>query len=380
MNPSNNPIKVFHLRASPFLGSPEKLLLNRLKVMDGNICQYILGIFDEQPGNTNDFLQAAQQLKARTLQLQDSLFFLIPNLKKLRREIKSQNINIICSHDYKSNLYALLTAKMLNIPALAIFHGRTKTDRKSLIYESFDNLLIPYFDVLICVSEHTKKQIKKVFKNPPPVFVIPNAISLELNNNVIPTPNPEQLTKKDNQKKAVFAGRLCSEKGIFDLVSAVKKVIKNRKDITFFILGDGPEKNRLKKSIEDNDLSNFIKLCGFSNNINDYYKSMDFLILPSLSESMPMVILEAFALRKPVIATTVGGIPEIVQDNISGLLVKAGDVQALANAINTLLDDPQKVIDMGNNAYAHIVAHHTVKDQAAKYLSVYKQILGNTDS
>ena len=107
---------------------------------------------------------------------------------------------------------------------------------------------------------------------------------------------------------------------------------------------------------------------------------MDFLILPSLSESMPMVILEAFALRKPVIATTVGGIPEIVQDNISGLLVKPGDVQALADAINSLLDDPQKIIEMGNNAYAHIAAHHTVKDQAAKYLSVYKQILGNSNS
>ena len=90
------------------------------------------------------------------------------------------------------------------------------------------------------------------------------------------------------------------------------------------------------------------------------------------------VVLEAFSLKKPVIATPVGGIPEIVQDGKTGLLVNPGDIDALAKAIESLADNPEKAEEMGNNAYAHIAAHHTVEKQAEHYLAVYKQILNSS--
>ena len=357
-----------------------KLNRRNIYARDSNRCQYVLGIFDEQPGTGNDYQKAAQQLKCPALVMRSSLFFIIPDMISLCRTIRKQKVVIICSHDYKSNLYALLAGKILNLPTMAVFHGRTRTDRKALFYESFDNLLLPYFDTLICVSEHTKTQLQKIIKKPPPVYVIPNAIPLEPVNKTTTKPLPETYRRKDNRKQAVFAGRLCSEKGIFDLIRAAAKVIDKRDDITFLILGDGPEKDHLKKTISDNGLTNFIHLLGFTNSIFDYYRSMDFLILPSLSESMPMVILEAFSLKKPVIATSVGGIPEIVQHGKTGLLVKPGDANALARAIESLLDNPQKAEEMGNNGYAHISAHHTIEAQAAHYFSIYEQVLNSSIS
>ena len=369
------PIKVLHLRSSPFVGSPEKLILNRLKVMNNNFCQYTLAIFDEQPGATNDFLQEAQELHCRTLKLQDSLLFFIPNMIKLCREIYRQKLKIICAHDYKSNLYGLLAGKLVNIPALAIFHGRTRTDRKSRFYEACDNYLLPYFDALICVSEYTRELLRRTIPSPPPIFVIPNAVPFESAHNTDLPAKPGGNTLKDKRKKAVFAGRLCSEKGIFDLVEAAKKILTLRNDITFLILGDGPEMKHLEKNIKESGLKDFIQVLGFTNTISQYYEAMDFLILPSLAESMPMAILESFSLRKPVIATAVGGIPEIVQHTISGLLVQPGDVDALAQAIYSLLDDPRKTLEMGNKGYAQVKAHHTVEAQVAKYLSVYEQVI-----
>lgn len=371
----DTPIRVLHLRASPFLGSPEKLILGRLRTMNKGYCQYLIGIFDEQHGKENDFSKSAKKLNCDPIMLHDSMCWFFLNLIKIYKTILHNDIQIICTHDYKSNFYGLLGGKLLRMPIISVFHGRTGADLKVRFYERLDDAILRYFDAIICVSELSAKKLS-ITKNNSRVFVISNAVDIEEIEDLCSSNNGElDIHKKDNEKLAVYAGRLSKEKGLFYFTGAAKILLSNRKDIKFVILGDGSERKKLQKIIKDNQLSEFVHLLGFRNNIYRYFKSMDFLVLPSITEGMPLVILEAFALGKPVIATNVGGIPEVVLNGFNGILVNPKDVRALAQSIESLIVNPERASEMGQNGYAFVKENHTFETQTQKYLSVYKEVL-----
>jgi len=143
------------------------------------------------------------------------------------------------------------------------------------------------------------------------------------------------------QRVVATVGRLHRVKGHLFLLQAAQKIASQRKDAVFLLVGEGPERQVIEKAIDELSLRDRVIMTGFYRNISELYPVMEIMCLPSLMEGMGLVLLEAMHFGVPVIATQVGGIPEVIVDGESGLLVEPGNSESLAAAIGRLLDDPE---------------------------------------
>lgn len=165
-------------------------------------------------------------------------------------------------------------------------------------------------------------------------------------------------------------------KGLKYLIEAFKKVAETIPKAKLVILGEGPQENELKKLIKNLDLDNKIVLLGFQKNIPKLLKSSDLFILPSIKEAFGLVLLEAMACQLPVIASNVGGIPEIINDHKNGELVPPANIQVLADKIIEIYKNKaqrEKIAFLGN----HDVKKFDAKEMAQKTENVYNKILNH---
>ena len=175
----------------------------------------------------------------------------------------------------------------------------------------------------------------------------------------------------------LFVGRLVQVKGLDDLLDALGQL----KDLPFLcvLVGDGPLRQHLGRRAEDEGLAERIKFVGrrSANEIPCWMTAADILVLPSLSEGRPNVVLEAQACALPVVATAVGGTPELLEDGVNGLLVDAGDGAALAGALRRLLIDKDQRRRLGLAGRERLVAGGFTWDATAtRTRQIYADVAG----
>ncbi|MCM8825027.1 MAG: glycosyltransferase family 4 protein, partial [Candidatus Omnitrophica bacterium] len=169
-------------------------------------------------------------------------------------------------------------------------------------------------------------------------------------------------------------GNLRKAKGYDVLIDAAKIICKKRKDIKFEILGKGPLENHIKQKVDNLKLGQFVKLCGFVEDVYNYIMNFDIVVIPSLWEGFPVVALEAMACGKPIVATNAGDLPEIVEDGKTGIIVTVGDPEALAAAILMLISNPEIRKKMGNNALKR-VEMFSYDSMVERYCRIYNFLL-----
>lgn len=369
------PIKVLHLRSTPSLGSPEKLILGRIKQLSPEKCKYYVGIFNEQKGGQNDFHKALTNAGVSSFLLKDPIVYSYSNFVTIFKRIKETKPNLICTHDYKSNFFGFILKKVTGIPAISVFHGLTQTDKKVKFYQIVDRIVLKGFNGIICVCDAIKSKLTG-WLPAEKLHVIPNAVDIDEITKLTNKENEYDSVISGNGKRIItFAGRLSKEKGLEYLIQAAEILLDQHDNLLFLIIGDGPERDFLMQMISKKGLDNSIHMLGFKKYIYSYLKISQFVILPSLTEGMPVVVLEAFALAKAVIASNVGGVAELIQDGINGLLVKPKDVEGLAKAIQNLLEKPYLASEMGNHGKEMVEKYYEFNSQANGYLEYYEKIL-----
>ncbi|MBI4722800.1 MAG: glycosyltransferase family 4 protein [Candidatus Stahlbacteria bacterium] len=185
-------------------------------------------------------------------------------------------------------------------------------------------------------------------------------------------------TDKDKEKIVLSIGRLIELKGYTYLLDAMQ-IIQNRCKVKLIIIGEGNEEQRLKEQSRLKKLE--VEFLGFKskNDLNYYYNLCDVFVLPSITDSnglqegLGLVLLEAMSCKKPVIGTNSGGIPDIVKDNETGLLVPEKDPEALANAIEKLLIDEKLAVRLANNGYNYVVDNFSPHKIANMMVNVYSE-------
>lgn len=162
----------------------------------------------------------------------------------------------------------------------------------------------------------------------------------------------------------LFVGRLAAVKGLPVLFDALEALQPTHPDLRVTIIGDGPDRAALEARARR--LSSMVQFVGYKSQaeVAETLRRMDMLVLPSFAEGVPVVLMEAMAAGIPVVTTRIAGVPELVEDGVAGILVLPGDVAALANAISTLLDDPDLRSDMGRAGRQKVgdefnIAHET---------------------
>lgn len=261
-------------------------------------------------------------------------------LTLLTRFLRDQDIEIVHTHRYKDSVLGTLAAKLAGVPhVIRTVHGLTEPMTgwnwaKFRAYEALDKGTLRCFaDVIVAVSKRMAETLRASGYRATMVTHIHNGVDLR---RVGATRSPEEVRGElglDSQTLLIgTAGRLSPVKGHAGLLRAARFIFEKESHARLLIVGGGPLAEELRASAARLQIDDKCLFVGPRADVYDLISALDVFVLASLDEGIPMAILEAMALGAPVVATAVGGIPEVVQHRVTGLLVAPGDEQALADA------------------------------------------------
>jgi glycosyltransferase involved in cell wall biosynthesis len=260
----------------------------------------------------------------------------------LRQICDRHRPDIVQTHAVKSHfILSLLRNKPFRW--IAFHHGYTNEDLKMRFYNHCDRWSLRTPDLVVTVCREFARQLAAQGVRPDAIVVVPNAVPSDFNDgDAALSAQTRALWKISDSERVVLAvGRLSPEKGHRYLVDAVARMASNEPELPFQVLiaGAGQCEERLKEQIRSLGLDRRIKVIGYCSDVKPLFLIADLFVLPSLSEGSPNVLLESVAARVPIVASNVGGVPELVTDMESALLVPPANAEALARSIRALLFD-----------------------------------------
>jgi glycosyltransferase involved in cell wall biosynthesis len=299
-------------------------------------------------------------------------------LLKITALLRRLRPHIVHTHKYKDNILGALAAAVVRVPAVVrSVHGMTEPFRgkayvKMLGYEFVDHLItLTRVTKMIAVSSNIRALLEKRYGGGK-VVQIHNGVSLE---KIRPTMERDTLRKTIGVRKDDYiigtVGRLTPVKGHDILLRAGCSIMKTIPNTKVLLVGDGPLMSTLKRLTHQLGIEKDVILAGHREDVYDLVNCMDVFALPSLHEGIPMGLLEAMALSCPVIATCVGGIPEVVKHGEDGLLVAPGNVTELEQGIDLMLRDRPYAMRLGRAGRTRIQSEFSAMVMAQRTAHLY---------
>jgi len=281
-------------------------------------------------------------------------FNLLMVVKALERAPRPHIIHV---HDWLGAPAGVALKHLLRVPLVATIHateyGRSRgsivTPMQRQIHYWEWRLAYEAWRVFVC-SEAMREEVREAFSLPPDkTFVLPNGIDVEEFDACAPEPGERARYALPWEKIVLFAGRHVHDKGVDVLLEAARIILSRRSDVKFVVAGDGPLRMPLMERARHYGIWDKVYFTGRLSDEELFraYKLADVVAIPSRYEPFGIVTLEAMAAAKPVVASRVGGLREIVVDGETGILVPPDDPYALAAAIERLLDNPELAAEMG---------------------------------
>jgi glycosyltransferase involved in cell wall biosynthesis len=211
------------------------------------------------------------------------------------------------------------------------------------------------------------------------IFVLHNSVETDVHNShaKLSEETRRQWNVSRDELIVLSAGRLSPEKGHDYLIDAVSTIVSTSPQLKIKVLiaGSGPSEKKLKKQVSDKGLNQRVKLIGHCSDLDGLFSIADLFVLPSLSEGSPNVLLESMAARVPIVATKVGGVPELVKDGESAILVPPADSESLKNAIIELLMNRSRAIQLAMVAFEKARLVFSTSKHDERLLSVYDWVI-----
>lgn len=300
----------------------------------------------------------------------------IRSIWHLRKFLDSNNIDIIHSHKYKTNVYSLLASVSRKIPLVSTCHNWLSENYKMKFYEWLDKRILNKFDKVIAVSDDIKDKILKSGISYHKVLKIKNGVCIEKYSDQ----NRRKIVRAKlgiNDDKIIIGnvGRLDRNKGLTYLLRAAKLLLNEFENVVFLIVGEGPSLQELHDETERLGIRKKVIFTGYRNDIPSIFSAIDIFVLPSLIEGLPMVLLEAMASKKPVVATKAGDIPAVITHNESGLLIESGDTEQMKNALTYFLIDRKKLSLIAEKGFEIVKNGYSSERMAKEYIEVYRSLL-----
>lgn len=186
-------------------------------------------------------------------------------------------------------------------------------------------------------------------------------------------PNQRNVTRLDNKKVIIYTGRLVTLKGIHHLINALNMLHASQKDWVCWIVGEGEKQAELERQVQENNLEDSIKFLGTRNDIPQLLFEADLFVLPSLIENQPLSLIEAQIVGKPIIVSDAGGIPEMVEHGVTGIITKAGNEKELCNSLYALLENEAYSKQLADNAKKWALEHWSLENSARKMMEIYNE-------
>ncbi|MTI81766.1 MAG: glycosyltransferase family 4 protein [Firmicutes bacterium] len=298
---------------------------------------------------------------------------------KLSRYLKRHNITIIHTHGSKAALVGRIAALVAKTPVVlftvhnSIFYDHWPQFIKRIL--SFTEKLMSQCTTrIITVSNQLRNQIIEMENIPKEkIITIYNGINTSKFKHSPSRSFLQSLGVPPVGKVVGVVARLATQKGIIHFLKAVS--LMKEYQANFVIIGDGPLRESLKKESENLGLKNRVFFAGYRSDVYQIMPVMDIFVLPSETEGLPLTILEAMTAGVPVVATRVGGVTEVVENQKTGLLVQPKDPHSLALAIAQLLEDEKLAKEIAGAAKQLIEEKFTVEKMIDETMDLYQQVL-----
>ena len=303
-------------------------------------------------------------------------FSVFDAVREIRKSIGYLDIDAIYTHDMRADLIGYAMTLLRRIPWVAHIHGWLGQTAcvKTRFHEWVDRKLIARATVVLSSSEHLRCTIQAKCKCRA-IEVVPNSV------------DPDRLTLSQAQVKEIrqrlmpnnsgtiigTVGRLHRGKGHQILLQALAQLRHGHPSIKCLIVGEGPYQNNLRQLARQLRIEDSVVFAGYHENITSYVGAMDLFVMCSFTESLPMALLEAMLLGKPVVATDVGDVRYVLDSGKAGILIKPGRVDDVVRAIKILIQQPelrQRLAEAGKRrVFSDYSAQHTVREIESVLLS-----------
>jgi glycosyltransferase involved in cell wall biosynthesis len=364
-------VRLVHLTSSTFFGGPERQMLGLAEAMPRSV-RTAFTSFPED-GRCTAFLDVVRDRGFDAYRLKADFPRIRPAIRGVTALLKATGCDVLLCHGYKAHVLGRLAARRVGIPAVAVSRGWTGESYRVRAYEWLDRRHLRYMDHVVCVSHGQAEKVRRWSRVPESrISVIHNSARLAAFENRDPSARKELLglwsSDSGVSQIALAAGRLSPEKGFGVLIEAAQTICRDNPAAGVVIFGEGSLRDGLQDRIDELGLAARVVLPGFRTDFDSLISAADVVVLPSFTEGLPNVALEASAAGVPLVATAVGGTPEVVADNETGFLVPPGSPDAIAMKVGQLLRDPRLRTRMGSAGRERMRALFTFDAQAAAYL------------
>jgi glycosyltransferase involved in cell wall biosynthesis len=324
-------------------GGPDKTILNSPRFLSASgykmLCAYM-----HPPGDPGFELlrHKAEALEAPLLSVRDRGPWDWRVISQLLHICRREHVQIWHGHDYKSNLLGLLLRRFWRMRLVTTVHGWVLQTRRTPLYYKIDEWCLPYYESVICVSEDLRDRCLACGVSADRCVLIENGIDTEQFTRKLPIEEAKQRLGVPQGRTVIGAvGRLSPEKGFDILIRSAQQLLQTGLDLELIIAGEGDDRPRLEALAAELGMRDRIRLLGYCSDTRPVYEALDLFALSSLREGLPNVLLEAMALKVPVVATRIAGVPRLIEDGVNGLLIAPGSVDELTQALARLAGDGQ---------------------------------------
>jgi len=340
-------------------------------IIDGSIVTF------SRDSSENEFIQTVRAAGIPIDIIAERGRFDLGVLPALRSIIEQRQPDIVITQSVKSHFLMWRSRLWKKIPWIAYHHGYTSTDSRMRLYNRFDRWSLPKSDLVMTVCEAFAHELASINKIPrEKIRVQHNPIRPGAKSNPADVKAlRERWGITDHERVILSVGRLSKEKAHADLILAFQQLCGTRADYKLVIVGEGPERASLEATAADLGIDTRVVFTGQISDVRPFYATADVFVLPSHSEGSPNVLLEAMGAEVPVVATAVGGVPEIVEDETSALLIPPGDPRAMANAIDRLVKDFELGEQLSRNAAELVSRNHSPQQYVSSLIQTYSKAI-----
>lgn len=299
-------------------------------------------------------------------------------LIRLAQVLRREKVTILQTHGARANVYGRLAAWLAGVPCVVSTVHNSIRDYEvnpiqRYVYSTILRVMLPLTDGVICISEALRRDVISDCPGAAPrTTTVWNGI------------DPALFSSRGDRNKMrrewcvgsgpllLTVARLTEQKGHRFLIEALPALVAEWPSLICVFVGEGECRESLRALAREKGVEQFCRFAGARNDVVDWYAAADVVVLPSLSEGFPFVVLEALAMSRPVVATRVGGVPEIIHDGSTGLLVPSRNPQALESAVRKVLLDPAWAVRMGQAGQKEVTARFTVGKMVQDTVKVFE--------
>lgn len=305
--------------------------------------------------------------------------------RRLLQILRKYRPHIVHTHTAKAGTLGRLAAYLCGVPAVFhtyhghVFHGYFSANQTKLVLW-VERLLARLTHQLIAISPAQLHELSEMYRIAPATKFTTIPLGVDLSE-LLSLPSPNAISPKRTSYRIGIVGRLVPIKNHTLFLEMAQRLLVRRKDVEFMIYGGGELESLLRARTIKLDIADHVRFCGWQRNLPQLYASLDLLVVTSKNEGTPMSVLEAMAAAKPVVATRVGGVPDLIRHGWNGMLAEPENADQLAQLVSDLLDDSRLAALLGKNGREFVKQQFTIQRMVDAVAPLYEEALrGSNDA